>query len=72
MCIIRVVSDSLIFLFSLVDQSDPYGFVAGQHFNSVLRRYGAPIIILNLVKVGAFDLKKSVCITNVFSNRNKT
>lgn len=47
----NVVIDYLCFHCVLVDQSDPYGFIAGQHFNSVLRRYGAPIIILNLVKV---------------------
>ncbi len=34
-----------------MDQADPYGFIAGQHFNWVLKRYGAPVIILNLVKV---------------------
>ena len=34
-----------------MDQADPYGFIAGQHFNEVLKRYGAPVIILNLVKV---------------------
>ncbi|KAK2146367.1 hypothetical protein LSH36_613g00010 [Paralvinella palmiformis] len=33
-----------------MDQADPYGYVAGLHFNQVLRRYGSPIIILNLVK----------------------
>ena len=36
-----------------VDQCDPYGYVAGQHFNQLLSRYGAPIILLNLVKVSA-------------------
>ncbi|GAB1604859.1 polyphosphoinositide phosphatase-like [Argonauta hians] len=34
----------------VVDQADPYGFVAGQHFNDVIKRFGAPIIVLNLVK----------------------
>ncbi len=38
-------------IFISVDQADPYGFIAGQHFNWVLKRYGAPVIILNLVKV---------------------
>jgi len=34
-----------------VDQADPYGQVAGQHFNELIRRYGSPIIVLDLVKV---------------------
>ena len=34
-----------------VDQADPYGHLAGQHFNRVMKRYGAPVIMLNLVKV---------------------
>jgi len=34
-----------------VDQADPYGQVAGQHFNELLRRYGSRIIVLDLVKV---------------------
>ncbi|XP_023932242.1 polyphosphoinositide phosphatase [Lingula anatina] len=33
-----------------IDHTDPYGTAPGQHFNKLLRRYGAPIIILNLVK----------------------
>ncbi|XP_025098137.1 polyphosphoinositide phosphatase-like isoform X3 [Pomacea canaliculata] len=33
-----------------LDQRDPYASVAGRHFNQVLRRYGAPVIVLNLVK----------------------
>ena len=34
-----------------VDQADPYAHVAGLHFDQMLRRFGSPIIILNLVKV---------------------
>ncbi|XP_021349215.1 polyphosphoinositide phosphatase-like [Mizuhopecten yessoensis] len=34
----------------MIDQIDPYAGVAGRHFNEVLKRYGAPAIILNLVK----------------------
>ncbi|XP_046388999.1 polyphosphoinositide phosphatase isoform X3 [Ischnura elegans] len=30
--------------------SDPFAETAGKHFNDVLRRYGSPIIVLNLVK----------------------
>lgn len=32
------------------DLADPYVETAGAHFNQLLRRYGSPIIILNLVK----------------------
>ncbi|XP_033230009.1 polyphosphoinositide phosphatase isoform X3 [Belonocnema kinseyi] len=32
------------------DLSDPYAETAGAHFNQLLKRYGSPIIILNLVK----------------------
>ncbi|XP_056015815.1 polyphosphoinositide phosphatase-like isoform X2 [Ostrea edulis] len=34
----------------MLDQSDPYAGAAGLHFNQMLKRYGSPIIILNLVK----------------------
>lgn len=33
-----------------IDLYDPYSQTAGAHFNELLKRYGAPIIILNLVK----------------------
>lgn len=33
-----------------IDLYDPYAQTAGAHFNELLKRYGAPIIILNLVK----------------------
>ncbi|XP_049833832.1 polyphosphoinositide phosphatase isoform X1 [Schistocerca gregaria] len=32
------------------DLSDPFAETAGEHFNQLFQRYGAPIIILNLVK----------------------
>lgn len=34
----------------LFDLTDPFAEAAGAHFNSLLKRYGSPIIILNLVK----------------------
>ena len=37
-----------------MDQADPYGQVAGQHFNELIRRYGSPIIVLDLVKVSSY------------------
>ncbi|XP_030749376.1 polyphosphoinositide phosphatase [Sitophilus oryzae] len=33
-----------------IDFYDPFAATAGAHFNELLKRYGAPIIILNLVK----------------------
>uniref|UniRef100_A0A2C9JCI4 SAC domain-containing protein n=1 Tax=Biomphalaria glabrata TaxID=6526 RepID=A0A2C9JCI4_BIOGL len=33
-----------------LDQRDPYHSAAGMHFNQLLCRYGAPIIVFNLVK----------------------
>ncbi|XP_018585855.1 polyphosphoinositide phosphatase isoform X1 [Scleropages formosus] len=33
-----------------LDQADPYATVAAQHFDQMLKRFGSPIIILNLVK----------------------
>ncbi|KAG8186312.1 hypothetical protein JTE90_007333 [Oedothorax gibbosus] len=33
-----------------LDIADPFCYVAGQHFNCLLRRYGSPIVVLNLVK----------------------
>ncbi|CAG9859794.1 unnamed protein product [Phyllotreta striolata] len=33
-----------------IDFYDPFAETAGAHFNQLLKRYGAPIIILNLVK----------------------
>nr|CAD7194683.1 unnamed protein product [Timema douglasi] len=32
------------------DLADPFAETAGEHFNQLLRRYGSPIIIVNLVK----------------------
>ncbi|XP_050449976.1 polyphosphoinositide phosphatase isoform X1 [Cataglyphis hispanica] len=34
----------------ICDLSDPYVETAGAHFNKLLKRYGSPIILLNLVK----------------------
>lgn len=33
-----------------IDLNDPYAETSGKHFNELLKRYGSPIIILNLVK----------------------
>lgn len=34
-----------------VDRSDPFASAAAQHFNSILQRFGSPVIVFNLVKV---------------------
>ncbi|KAJ8315856.1 hypothetical protein KUTeg_008006, partial [Tegillarca granosa] len=34
----------------LLDKRDPYASSAGQHFNQMLKRHGAPVIIFNLIK----------------------
>ncbi|XP_076064117.1 polyphosphoinositide phosphatase FIG4 [Oratosquilla oratoria] len=34
----------------MIDVPDPYAVTAGKHFNHLLRRHGAPIVVLNLVK----------------------
>lgn len=33
---------------------DPFFNAAAKHFNDLLERYGAPIVIVNLIKVGRF------------------
>ncbi|XP_019639240.1 PREDICTED: polyphosphoinositide phosphatase-like [Branchiostoma belcheri] len=33
-----------------LDLADPYAYIAGLHFNDMMKRYGSPVIILNLVK----------------------
>lgn len=35
----------------LVDRADPFFTTTAVHFNSLMSRYGAPIIVLNLVKI---------------------
>lgn len=35
---------------------DPFAHVAALHFDQMLQRFGSPIIILNLVKVGCAHL----------------
>ena len=50
-------------MFCSVDRADPFCSAAGQHFNQLLRRFGAPVVILNLVKVGL----KRTCFTNLCS-----
>ena len=37
--------------FVAVDRTDPYYAAAALHFNNLMARFGAPIIMLNLVKV---------------------
>ena len=43
--------DSFPCYFVVVDRADPFCSAAAQHFNQLLKRFGAPVVILNLVKV---------------------
>lgn len=40
---------------STVAVADPFFSAAALHFNNLLERYGAPIVIVNLIKVGFDD-----------------
>ena len=46
------------YYFALVDRADPYFTVTASHFNSLMARSGAPLIILNLVKVSDYYIFK--------------
>ena len=41
-----------------IDAVDPFAIVAARHFKQLMKRFGAPIIVLNLVKVILFSLFK--------------
>lgn len=51
----------------VVDQADPYAYVAGQHFNDVIKRFGSPMIVLNLVKMREKRRHESI-LTKEFSS----
>ena len=38
-------------IFKLVNFRDPFFAAAALHFDNMFKRYGAPIIVLNLIKV---------------------
>ncbi len=48
-------------LISLVNIVDPFYSAAALHFNNLFERYGSPVYVLNLVKVGIFDYDHAVC-----------
>ena len=53
-----------LLVYFTVDRADPFCSAAGQHFNQLLKRFGAPVVILNLVKVGLSEkyvTKKNKC-----------
>ena len=53
----NVTQNLLQLIFFLpVDQRDPYFHTAGIHFNNCLKRHGAPILLLNLIKVRIIQL----------------
>ena len=43
------------YLHYLVDRSDPFASAASQHFNSLLQRFGSPVMVFNLVKVCVYE-----------------
>lgn len=51
----------------LIDLGDPYAELPGKHLNDLLRRYGAPIMFLNLVKKREKKKHESL-LTDVISN----
>jgi len=63
-------SSMLLCMFCTVDQADPYGQVAGQHFNELIRRFGSPIIVLDLVKVSSCVCGKILFTFSLVSTRN--
>ena len=44
-----------------VDRPDPFGSLAAQHFCELFERYGSPIMVFNLAKVGNTYLYLFVC-----------
>jgi hypothetical protein len=42
---------------SIVNLVDPFFSAAALHFDDLFQRYGAPCIVLNLVKVGSVRLE---------------
>lgn len=53
-----------------IDLSDPFAEIPGKHLNNLMRRYGAPIMILNLVKKREKKRHESL-LTDVISNAVK-
>ena len=50
----EIYADSLFGSFSLVSKKDHTFEATKLHFENLVKRYGNPIIILNLIKVGIF------------------
>ncbi|XP_047986430.1 polyphosphoinositide phosphatase [Leguminivora glycinivorella] len=53
-----------------IDLSDPFAEIPAKHFNNLMRRYGSPIMILNLVKKREKKRHESL-LTDVISNAVK-
>ena len=51
LCIFIIYLSNVLFL---VDRADPFFTTTAVHFNSLMARYGAPLIVLNLVKVSLY------------------
>lgn len=50
-----------------IDLSDPFAEIPGRHLNNLLKRYGSPIMFLNLVKKREKKKHESL-LTDVISN----
>lgn len=51
-----------------LDLSDPYRETSGAHFNRLLKHYGSPIIILNLVKKREKKRHESILTDEILSS----
>lgn len=51
-----------------LDLSDPYKETSGAHFNRLLKHYGSPIIILNLVKKREKKRHESILTDEILSS----
>ncbi|XP_023935391.2 polyphosphoinositide phosphatase isoform X1 [Bicyclus anynana] len=54
----------------MIDRSDPFAEIPAKHFNNLMKRYGSPIMILNLVKKREKRKHESL-LTEVISNAVK-
>ncbi|XP_041988138.1 polyphosphoinositide phosphatase [Aricia agestis] len=54
----------------MIDRADPYAEIPAKHFNNLMRRYGSPIMILNLVKKREKKKHESL-LTDIISNAVK-
>ena len=56
----------MFIFFIVVDRADPYFTATAKHFNSLMSRYGAPLVILNLVKVCIQNINLWFVVCNIW------